>query len=756
MWSYKNCSLDEEDLLIQESLFSLANGYIGIRGNFEEGYSKENTSIRGTYINGFYETIEINYGEKLYGFPSTKEKLPNVMDAQGIKIFLDDEEVSLFNLQHTNYDRQLHFDKGCSTRNSIYVTKSGKKASIQIKRLVSMLEKELALIDVQVKYQGRIHIISTIDGNISNYSDKDDPRLSDESDKLLQLEEMKANLQTLTMKMSTVNQEKEIVCHVTHEVTGDYEESFNSDKESQVLTTELVAYNQLHCTKYIVYTDSYHHKKPLSEGNAILLSCLKKGCSYYVNGQETFYKDYWKTSDIIVEGNDSIQESIRFGLFQLIQSVGVQDVTNVPAKGLSGEGYEGHYFWDTEIYVFPVIQLTHPEIGRELLKHRYHMLDHARNRAIELGHNKGAAYPWRTISGKECSAYFPAGTAQYHINGDIAYSFIQSYLYNKDLEFVIKYGAEVLFETARIWIQLGHYNKGQFEIHEVTGPDEYSCLVNNNYYTNVLAKYNLLWAVKFYRILEQIYPNELRAIMAKISLTDIEIQEFSQASEKMYLPFDEERLINKQDDAFMEKKEWDFEGTPSDKYPLLLHYHPLTIYRYQVIKQADTVLAQFLLEEYSDISTIRKSYDYYESRTTHDSSLSACIYGIMASKCGYYSKAYDYFMESVRLDLDNTHKNTKDGLHIANLSGNILSVIYGFAGYRIKEDGIAFSPWCPSDWDSYAFHIKYNHSVLEVKVDQRIQVTLIDGSPVKIRVYDTYYDVKDTLTVALKGGSNLD
>ena len=360
-------------------------------------------------------------------------------------------------------------------------------------------------------------------------------------------------------------------------------------------------------------------------------------------------------------------------------------------------------------------------------------------------------YPWRTIAGRECSTFFPAGTAQYHINGDIAYGFIQHYLQHENLDFICRYGAAVIFETARLWLEIGNFQNEKFMIHNVTGPDEYSCIVNNNFYTNVIAQYNLKWAVKFYEILKQNHPKVLDEITEKIGMDTSEVYEMEKAYQNMYLPYDEVLKINKQDDAFLDKAVWDFEGTPESKYPLLLHYHPLTIYRYQVIKQADTVLAHFLLEDCADEETIKNAFDYYEKVTTHDSSLSSCIYGIMASKCGYHEKAYGYFLETVRMDLDNTHGNTKDGLHVANLGGTALSVIFGFAGYRIKDTGIHLSPWCPKTWSGYGFKLLYRGRQLRVKVSDKVEIELLGGQKLELKVYGRSYTLDGMLRIPLEG-----
>lgn len=750
MWKYENNELNQDQLLVNESLFTLANGYLGIRGCFEEGYKNNLESIRGTYINGFHEIVDVQYGEKLCGFPEIKEKQLNLIDAQSIKIYLDYEEVSLFKNSHEEYKRQILFDQGLSERRFKYKTQSGKKAEIIFQRIVSFKTKELFIIHVKVIYDGKITVISSVDANVENYTDEFDPRVGHRHSKLLYLDKSFIMNDKMMISAKTQKSNLSVLCGTTHSCFGE-DVQINIGKESEDFLYSLFqGKNHLEVTKYTVYTNSRHHKTPEADAVNLLDKVILKDFDTYKIQQQEYLKQFWKDSDISIFGDDKLQQGIRFSIFHFLQSVGKDGITNISAKGLSGEGYEGHYFWDTEIYVLPVLQLTQPQIARQLLIYRYKTLEEARKRARILGHRRGVKFPWRTITGIECSTFFPAGTAQYHINGDVAYSFIQDYLYHQDLDFMSEYGAEVLFETARLWLDIGHFNDGKFVIHTVTGPDEYTCLVNNNYYTNLLAQYNIKWAVLIYELLKKEKTRALKEIIKEIKMDESEIQDMKDAFNKMYLPYDEELGINMQDDSFLMKKKWDFENTSDDKYPLLLHYHPLTIYRHQVIKQPDTVLAHFLLEDYARFEEIKRSYDYYEKLTTHDSSLSSCIHGIMASKCGYYDKAYEYFLQSLNVDLENTHGNTKDGLHIANLAGVILSMVFGFGGYRIKENGICFSPWKPDKWDGYEFKVMYRGRLLKVSIFDDISIEVLKGDEVTVKVYDEVYVIKDMLTIPLR------
>lgn len=368
------------------------------------------------------------------------------------------------------------------------------------------------------------------------------------------------------------------------------------------------------------------------------------------------------------------------------------------------------------------------------MNYRFTILDFARKRAKQMGHTIGALYPWRTIAGEECSPFFPAGTAQYHINVDIAYSIIQYFEVTEDVNFMVEKGLEMLVEIARLMHHIGHFrNDNKFCIDAVTGPDEYTCIVNNNYYTNVLTK-NLFDKIGvIWNKIKESHKGKLEEISAKIKFNEEELINFEKAGKEMYLPFDKERKLHPQDDSFFNKKVWDFENTPKEKYPLLLNYHPLTLYRHQVCKQADTILAHFLLEEETELEFIENDFNYYEKITTHDSSLSTCIFSIMANRIGEYEKAYDYFMNTSRLDIDNLHHNTENGIHTACMGGSWMSIVFGFAGMRVINGELSFRPNLPKKWKSLNFKINFKNRILNCYLETNtIEIKLLDGQPLKV------------------------
>jgi alpha,alpha-trehalose phosphorylase len=745
-WIIRDNSLHEKDLLKNESIFNVANGYIGVRGNFEESYPENFSTIRGTYINAFYEKVPIPYGEKAYAFPETMQKIVNITDAQDVNIIIDGQNFSLFEGTVKSFDRYLDMENGYYRREIWWISPKGKELKISITRLASLKHLELFAIHYEIErvnFDGEVIIESGINGSVANFTDDNDPRVAQGHANILSINTISAEDDIMQIVSQTQNSRELVAVTTKHTCSVHHSVSFAKNaKYIKAILKIAPGKEVITFTKYNVYTDSRRFKDTKSSGIEILKKLSEISFDKLLQEQKDYLKEFWSIADINIEGDEKLQAGLRFNLYELLQAVGKDSISNITAKGLSGEGYEGHYFWDTEIYILPFFTLCYPKIARQLLKYRYNILDSARQRARELGHKKGAAYPWRTIIGEECSSYFPAGTAQYHINGDIAYSYIQYYLVTGDMDFIKEFGAEVVFETARIWLQIGHYDKKLFKIDAVTGPDEYTAIVNNNYYTNIVARYNLKWASKLYYLLKETDAELLDKLCKKISLTEEEIEQFIKAYENMYLPYNEEYKINAQDDTFLSKAVWDFKNTPKEKYPLLLNFHPLTIYRYQVLKQADTVLAHFLLEDESDFQTIKNSYDYYERITTHDSSLSSAVYSIMASKIGYTEKAYKYFIETARLDLDDTHGNTKDGVHTANMGGTWMAVVYGFAGLRIKEDHISLNPKLPLSWNGLRFRFLYRGALIEVDMKKdETEISIKCNSPITLKINGKLYNI---------------
>lgn len=751
IYQIDDLSINNEELMLSETIFHNANGYIGIRSNFEEGYPEEYNSIRGSYINGFYDIAEMKQAEKLYGMVEEKQTMLNIVDSQGIKLTIEGEAFSMFEGETLSSKRWVDMEAGYTAREVVWRSPSGKEVKVLIKRMTSFTQLSLFTIEYEVtalNFSGEVEFISSHKGEVMNYFNPDDPRVAGESFKHLFPMEVEVEDDTSYITAHTAKSGLYVCTGVKNLLSKETKSKIDVNEWEVVhtISTSVEENETIILMKYTVFSDSIRHEDYKSNARAEMEQALSIPLEKIYQDQREYLRRYWDNCDLEIEGDCDLSLAVHYNMYQLIQSVGKDKYSNIAAKGLSGEGYEGHYFWDTEMYIQPFFTLTNPKISKNLIEYRYTILDKARENARMLGHQSGALYPWRTIMGVECSGYFPSGAAQYHINGDIAYSVVAYYLATKDVGFIAEKGAEIVFETARLWINAGNYYKGQFLINEVTGPDEYTCMVNNNYYTNVSAQYNLRWASKFYSLLKK--EGKLNHIVDKIGLKENEIKEFEKAAESMYLPYDEELRINPQDDSFLSKAVWDIENTPKEKFPLLLHYHPMYLYRHQVCKQADTVLAHFIFEDAQSMETIQNSFKYYEKITTHDSSLSTCIFSIVASKLGLKEKAYDYFGDSAKLDLFNTHKNTKDGIHTANMGGNYMAIVYGFAGLRLKESGLYFTPSLPRQWTKYQFQINYEGSRIRVEIEEgKSKFTLLSGDKKTIWVYGKEYTLKDSVMV---------
>ena len=527
-----------------------------------------------------------------------------------------------------------------------------------------------------------------------------------------------------------------------------YKVMHTADFGQVVFTIEAQPGCPIHLTKYMVYHASQTASAEELCGRAewTLDRVVSQEFQRLLAAQEQYMDDFWRRSDVrikdiredrIKRSTVEIQQAIRFNLFHILQASARAEDTGVPAKGLTGQAYEGHYFWDTEIYLLPFLIYTSPRIARNLLAFRYKMLPQARARAKELGH-RGAMFPWRTISGEEASAYYAAGTAQYHINADIMYALRKYVQATGDEAFLRDFGSEMLVETARLWLDLGFYSAakgGKFCINGVTGPDEYNAVVNNNAYTNLMARENLRYATQVVQSLHATEPDAYNALAHKTALEPSEVSAWIRAAEKMYVPYDEKLGIIPQDDDFLDKEPWDFRNTPADHYPLLLFYHPLNIYRKQLIKQADVVLATFLLGDVFSMETKKRNFDFYDPLTTGNSSLSSCVEAIIAAQIGDMDKAFRYGMAALLMDLADVGGNVKDGCHIASMGGTWMMLTYGFGGMRDHDGSLSFWPRrAPEDNAILRFPVTYRGQLLEVEISlDSVEYALREGERLVIR-----------------------
>jgi len=733
-----------------ETLFSTGNGYIGMRGNFEEGAP---VSQNGTFVSGFHETWPICYAEEAYGFAKTGQTIVNVPDGRIIKLYVDDEPLFLPTANLLSFERVLDMQNGTLDRELVWEMPSGKQVSVKSRRLVSFKERHLAAINYQLTLLNTSApvVISSQLVTISNNREReDDPRLarSFEGSVLSTRLSYAQNLRVV-QGFITKNSKMTLACGVDHVVTTDgsltHQSSCTDDSGKVVFSSTLQPGKTLELTKYITYHTSRRipPEELCDRAERTLDRALEQDFKVLLNDQRNYMDDFWQRSDITLRAGptalkttEELQQSLRFNLFQILQAAGRAEGTGIPAKGLTGQAYEGHYFWDIEIYVLPFLIYTEPRIARNLLKFRYSMLDKARQRAREVN-QKGALFPWRTINGEEASAYYAAGTAQYHINADIMYALRKYVNATGDEDFLFREGAEMLVETARLWRDLGFFSSekdGKFCINGVTGPDEYTTVVNNNTFTNLMARENLRYAAETVTKLKENQPERLRELVDKTGLDLSEVEEWKRAAEQMYVPYDKEDRIHPQDDDFLDLEIWDFENTPLEKYPLLLFYHPLVIYRHQVIKQTDIVLAMFLLGKEFSLEQKKRNFDYYDPLTTGDSSLSVGIQSIVAAEIGYEEKAIEYARYSVLMDLADVGGNVKDGCHIASMGGTWMVVVYGCAGMRDYDGTLSFNPRLPQRLEGLRFNLTFREQVIEVDMTHEfVTYTLQEGEGLTIQ-----------------------
>ncbi len=751
-WTITECEFCRDTNYRNETTFALSNGYLGTRGTLEEGYPfKETEGLEGNFINGFYESENIRYGEWNFGFPLTSQSLLNLPNMKTTHIYLEDEKFDLFQGKIISYNRKLHMKEGFVSRDVVWQSPKGRKIRLYTERFCSMTCKNLMVEYIQItllNFSGKITVKSFLEGNVENHTRTTNPLVDyGPFGPHLNCDRLNADHEAMDFYFegTTQNSRLSMACMGKHELKCKALKSTDARVHVESHQAEIIfemdgAENEIiELNKYLAYTSCLDMERSEMQNflRTLLDQAREEGREMLREKQIACMKKFWDSADIQIGGDDALQQGIRFNLFHIMQAAGRDGRTGMGAKGLSGEGYEGHYFWDTEMYVLPVFVYTDGKLARALLDYRYHTLNEARDRARVLGHEKGALYPWRTINGKEASTYYPLGTAQYHINADIAYAFKLYIDVNDDYEYLEKKGAEVLIETARVFADVGDFAEskgGKYCICAVTGPDEYNAIVDNNFYTNLMARENLkdaIWALDRIRNRNQA---AYESLVTRLEITEDEIDRWEKIIENMYFPYDEKRQVYPLDDGFMMRKNWDDSRIPVEKRHLLYeNYHPLFIFRQRMSKQADAILGMLLHSNYFTEEELKRNYDFYQEVTLHHSSLSTCIFGILASQIGYAEEAYTYFAQSARMDLDDYHNNFYAGIHAANMAGTWQGIVFGFAGLRTNNNRLEFKPSIPKQWESYTFMIGYHGSRIQVNTVQgKVTYKLMNEVPVTV------------------------
>ncbi|MYS24881.1 alpha,alpha-trehalose phosphorylase [Streptomyces sp. DvalAA-14] len=736
-WSLRESELNFDVLPQSESVFALSNGHIGWRGNLDEG---EPNGLPGSYLNGLHELHALPYAEAGYGYPESGQTVINVTNGKVIRLLVDDEPFDLRYGTIRHHVRELDLRAGVLRRSCEWVSPAGRAVRVRSTRMVSFQQRAVAAISYEVEPledQVRLVLQSELIANEEIPRVAGDPRVAAALESPLRAEESSAAGTRLRLVHSTTRSELRVATAADHRVEGPEPttkiSSESGDDVSRLTVTAVLDTGQkLRLEKYVAYGWSATRSLPAlrDQADAALVGALDTGWQGLLDQQRAYLDDFWDRCDVEVDGDTEIQQAVRFGLFHVLQAGARAEERAIPAKGLTGSGYDGHTFWDAETFVLPLLTFTSPRAAAEVLQWRANTLPAAKERARQLG-LAGAAFPWRTINGDEASSYWPAGTAAFHVNADIADAVVRYVAVTGDDAFDKDTGLQILVETARLWRSLGHHdNAGAFHIDGVTGPDEYSAVADDNVYTNLMAQGNLVAAADA----AERHPRHA----AELGVTAEETAAWRDAAAAMTVPFNAQLGVHEQSAGFTRHQVWDFAATDREHYPLLLHYPYFDLYRKQVVKQADLVLAMYLRGDAFTPEEKARNFAYYEPLTVRDSSLSAYCQSVIAAEVGHLQLAHDYLGESAMMDLEDLENNARDGLHIAALAGTWTALVAGLGGMRLFDgNSIRFAPRLPDALSRIAFRLMFRGRRLRVEfTNSSATYTLSEGKPLEVLHYE--------------------
>jgi alpha,alpha-trehalose phosphorylase len=734
-WTVRETELDLARLAQSESLFALSNGHIGMRGNLDEG---EPAGLPGTYLAGLYEVRPLPYPEGAFGYPEAGQAVINVTNGKIIRLLVEDEPFDLRYGQLLSHERVLDMRDGVLRRSVEWRSPSGALVRVRSTRLVSFKQRAVAAIryeveavekPVSVVVQSELVVNETLpDGEV-------DPRVEKALQGPLAARFGSARERRAVLAHSTKASKLTLAAAMDHVLADDAHaatevEAFE-DLARLLVTADVEPGRPLRLDKLLAYGWSARRSPPaiIDQVSAALAGARRVGWDGLLSEQREYLEAFWDRADVVVGGDAELQQAVRFGMFHSLQAAARGEHRAIAAKGLTGSGYDGHAFWDTEVFVLPLLTYVAPQAAGDALRWRHRTLPIARARARALG-LEGASFAWRTIHGEECSGYWPAGTAAFHVNAAVADAVIRYQAATGDEAFAAGMGLELLVETARLWRSLGHHDaKGRFRIDGVTGPDEYSAIADNNLYTNLMAERNLREAF------QAVQRHGRRA--AELGVDEEEASSWRDAARAMVVPYDGSLGVHEQAEGFTSHERWDFEATGTDDYPLLLHYPYFDLYRKQVVKQADLVLALHLRGDAFTLEQKQRDFAYYEELTVRDSSLSACTQATLAAETGHLELAHDYLREAALIDLDDLQHNTRDGVHIASLAGAWIGVVAGLGGMRDHDGKLSFRPALPDAITDVSFRLCYGGRRLLVEVThEQARYTLRDGDPLEIEHYE--------------------
>lgn len=741
-WKVATTELDKENRRLQESLTSLGNGYMGMRGNFEEAYSGDHH--QGTYMAGVWYPDKTRVGWWKNGYPEYFGKVINALNYIYMHIYVDGEKVDLYTDELKDFDLSLDMQKGLLER-SFTIVKNGKDVSVKFMRFLSIQTKELCAIKMEITASEKtaIRVESALDGDVRNEDSNYDEMFWEfvgNSDNTLVVETIPNNFGI---------EQFSVAAAMHHNATG-FENTGNTKDSffvSQVFEGTADKDNAITLEKYITLTTSRDYKKEqLAEEAKAIYNANVSGRSFeeLLAAHAELWAQRWELADIVIGGDDEAQQGIRFNLFQLFATYyGDDERLNIGPKGFTGEKYGGATYWDTEAYGVPFyLAVTDPQVTRNLLKYRHNQLPGAFHNAQQQG-LKGALYPMVTFTGVECHNEWEITFEEIHRNGAIAYAIYNYSAYTGDESYLENEGLEVLSAISRFWADRVHFSKREqaYMMHGVTGPNEYENNVNNNWYTNRIAA----WVLRY--TLESIAKFPARE--AALEITEDEKAKWQDIVDRMYFPYDEELGVFVQHDTFLDKDLMPVEDVPASDLPLNQHWSWDKILRSCFIKQADVLQGVYLFSDEFTLEEKERNFDFYEPMTVHESSLSPCIHAILAAELGKEEKAVEMYKRTARLDLDNYNNDTEDGLHITSMTGSWLTIAEGFAGMRAKN-GLHFAPFLPTDWDNYEFHINYRGRLILISVDaEGVRLDLVKGDTLTVTLYNETHELTASVHVPL-------
>lgn len=734
-WSIHEPDLDVELLGRTESLFALANGHIGMRGNLDEG---EPHTRPGTYLNSFFESRPMPHAEGGFGFPDENQTLVNVPNGKLIRLLVDDEPLDVRYGQVRAHHRTLDLRSGLLTRVVEWVSPNGQAVRVTSQRLVSFSQRAVAAINYEVEvldHDALLVVQSELFANEQMPETSGDPRVAAALKDPLVPEHHSHSSHGARMTHQTRRSQLRVGAAMEHEVSGSDDVQVSSSCSNNVgrttAITRLYPGQTLRVVKYLAYGWSSTRSQPaiVDQVEAALDASLYTGWDGLVAAQREYLDAFWAIADVEIDGDARLQQAIRFCLFHVLQAGARAEKRAIGAKGLTGQGYDGHALWDTETFVLPVFMYTQPQAAADALRWRHSTLDIAKAHAEHLG-LRGAAFAWRTIRGEECSGYWPAGTAAFHVNADIADAVLRYVAATDDGEFEREVGVDLLVETARLWRSLGHHDSSsQFRIDGVTGPDEYSAVADNNVYTNLVAQRNLRGAADA----AVRWPREAE----RLGVDSEEVASWRAAASAMVIPFDEKLGIHPQAEGFTSHAIWDFEETPPENYPLLLNYPYFDLYRKQVVKQPDLVLAMVQCPDSFSAEQKAENFAYYERITVRDSSLSPGTLAVMAAETGHLDLAYDYLCEAAQMDLADLEHNVRDGVHLAALASAWNAVVQGLGGMRTHNGRLSFAPRLPEALTGLRLRIQWRGRSIHLDIGTaEATYTLESGEDLDLRHHD--------------------